>query len=103
MRFMRSILSIAAAVLVTACLNSTHPAAQRAQARHDIAAAIAADRSGEPSRRIVEIRDVTGDSAVVFTEQPGAASRRQERWVRGADGWKLDTSSDVAGPVASPQ
>lgn len=92
---MRSLFAIAAAVLVTACLNSTHPAATTAQTRHDIARQIAAESGGQPARKIVEIEHVTSDSALVTTEDAG--SRRQERWVKGEGGWKLDGDAGVAG------
>ena len=95
---MRTIVSVVAALSLAACLNSTHPAAATAQTRHDIARAMKADTSGDSSRKIVELRDVTGDSATVVTEQAGAG-QREERWVRGSDGWKQDTST---GPVAQP-
>lgn len=96
---MRSILSAAVAVLVTACLSSAHPAATRAQARHDIARAIAAESGGAPARKIVDVRDVSADRAVVLTSSPGDEQPREERWVRGADGWKRDGASAAAGPI----
>lgn len=93
---MRNIIVALAAICFAGCLSSAHPAATRAEARFEIARAIAAE-GGQP-RSIVEVRSMNDDSALVVTEQraqPG--TRQQERWVHGADGWQLAGVEQLAG------
>ena len=113
---MRTFTAAILAVFATACLSSAHPQATRAQARFEIAKAIAAERdtNRDPEqaskRRITEVGEVTADTAVVFTEQrtPGKADgaamtrKREERWVRGPDGWKVDSVKELGNAAAGP-
>lgn len=113
---MRTLSVVLLAVFATACLSSAHPQATRAQARFEIAKAIAAEqdtnRDSEMAskRRITEVGAITADTAVVFTEQryqptagDGAMTRkREERWVRGADGWKVDAVKELGNAAAGP-
>ena len=85
------------AILFTGCLSSAHPAATRAEARFEIARAIAADSQGREPRSIVEMRSVSDDRAIVVTQQHDAgSSRREETWVRDGDGWKLAGAETLA-------
>ena len=111
---MRTFTAAILAVFATACLSSAHPQATRAQARFEIAKAIAAeqDTNRDPEqaskRRITEVGAVTADTAVVFTEQrtkaDGAAMtrKREERWGRGPDGWKVDSVKELGNAAAGP-
>ena len=101
-------LALALATLTFAgCLSSAHPAATRAETRFEIARAIAAE-GGQP-RSIVEVKETGDDSALVVTQPRGGdGARQQERWVHGADGWKLagvEGGGDalVKGPAASAE
>jgi hypothetical protein len=52
--------------------------------------------SGQTTPRyIVSMGHTTNDSAVVYTQANKTAPRREETWVRDANGWKLKDSKDV--------
>ena len=93
------VIAVVLSLSAAACQSVTQPPAPRAavhaETRFQIARAMAA--SGE-QRAIVDMRDVTADSAVVLTAPRGdaGAAQREERWVREGDGWKLASASDVA-------
>lgn len=57
---------------------------------------IAAEPGEAGPRKIVSMGKVRADAAVVYTEQPGQP-RREETWVRGANGWALSSAVAVEG------
>ena len=59
--------------------------------RTEIKDEIAAHPGDAGPRTIISMGKVTNDSAVVFTEHPGAP-RQEETWVRGPHGWALSES-----------
>jgi hypothetical protein len=93
------VIAIVLSLSAAACQSVSQPPAPRtavhAETRFEIARAMSA--SGE-QRAIVDMRDVTADSAVVLTAPKGdsGAAQREERWVRDGGGWKLASTSDLA-------
>lgn len=70
------------------CATHTKPAVNVAAVRAEIKPSVG-------DRRIVSMGHTETDRAIVFTESPDQ-SRHQEIWVRGATGWKLETSTAVS-------
>jgi hypothetical protein len=62
--------------------------------RHDIAREIARTAPSGQAREIVKVGHVDSDAAIIYTEQT-TVRRSVERWVRGPDGWRLESSRDL--------
>ena len=74
-------------VLFSACATTgTGHYVNVADVRHDIKDVIDHDTS---PRTIVSMGHVTSESAVVYTKAGNGSERREETWVRGADGWQM--------------
>lgn len=67
--------------------------------RMEIKGQIEASPGDAGPRQIVSMGKVRADSAVVYTERPGQP-RREETWVRGANGWTLSSAVAIEGTPA---
>ena len=82
-----------AIVFLGACASSTRYV-NVAEVRSEINATITRDPASS-SRHIVSMGHTTHTSAVVYTQTTDSSPRREETWVRSADGWRLQESREI--------
>jgi len=86
----------AAALFVAACATTNtgpnHPV-NVAAVRQEINGAI---RSQQNDRSVTSMGHTEQAKAVVYTTNKATGERQEETWVKGADGWKMESSTKVA-------